>query len=219
MRSKKEAKRCSRLGRDAIYELNNNQAIIRGIRAIAKDRELPVNLVAFVFMRIATDLSKWTYKQIELILEAGYQLYVDSFNAYKPESSKLTLQHVLRRVMLKDLEVKIEIKKPILGNAFTTQNLLTHLMNFFNITNFCILNYDDFLVSVYLKGGYYYLFDPYSRDLNGNRTENGSAMLMRFGELPELVDRIVRNLKRSDDETGRYCLVVVNIQSVQPITK
>ncbi|EFA04883.1 hypothetical protein TcasGA2_TC014944 [Tribolium castaneum] len=218
-RRKAEAKRCYALGRSEMYQINDDTAIIRATRPVQAERDLPVNVAALVLMRIASDLSKWTYKQMEVVIETGYQLYVDSYNAYKPTTSKLLLPHVLRRVLLRELEVKIDIRRPVDCGPFTKKNVMAQVSHFFTSTNFFFLNYEEFLISLYFKSGYYFMFDPYSRDLNGNKCEKGSAVLMRFGSLEGLVEKILRNLGPEEGPVGHFALIVAGILSVERLTK
>ncbi|XP_044260521.1 uncharacterized protein LOC123008654 [Tribolium madens] len=218
-RRKAEAKRCYTLGRNEMYQINNDVAIIRATRAVQADRDLPVNVAALVLMKIATDLSKWTYKQMEVVIETGYQLYVDSYNAYKPPTSKLLLPHILRRVLLRELEVKIDIRLPVDCGPFIKKNVMAQVSHFFTSTNFFFLNYEEFLISLFFKSGYYFMFDPYSRDLNGNKCEGGSAVLMRYGSLEGLVEKILRNLGPEEGPVGHFGLIVAGIVSVQRVNK
>ena len=209
------------LGRKTLYKINSTQEIVYGLHYVIKDLDLPVNLAASVFMKTTTDFTTWTYKHIECILQTGYRLYVESHKVLKPNTSKLGIEHVLRCFRFKDCEAKIEIKKPIPGRRFTRESLYRNLILLCTFRNFCIVNFDEYYVSIYFKGLYYYLFDPYRRDLYGNRTEKGTAVMMRFKDLAELVDKVVGNLLPSGAEVveGPYSLISVILLSVARIGK
>lgn len=170
-------------------------------------------------MKISADLNKWTYKQPEVILETGYQLYVDSYNAYKPMTSKLTLQHILRRVLIRDLEAKIDIKRPVNCGRFTRENVMAQVSHLFTATNCCLLTYEESIITLYFKGGYYYIFDPYSRDLNGNKCDNGTAVMLRFGTIESMAEKIIRNFASEKSPPKSFALIVAGVLSVQRLTK
>lgn len=179
-----------------------------------------MSVVAYIIIKTSTDLNKWTYKHLDLLLQAGDQFFVDSFNAYHPPSSKITLETLLRRVIIKDREVKIEIKTPKERGHFDQEHLLADVINVFNLTTSCILNFQDYFITLYFKSGYYYVFDPYGLDLSGSRNnDDGVAALMRYSNLDTMVQDIINNLVKSYDHENNYVLIFLGIQNVQSLSK
>ena len=122
--------------------------------------------------------------------------------------------------MFRDFEMEIKIEEPFPGSCFTIENLDIDLTKRFKETDFCIVSFEEYLVSIYLASDrYYYLFDPYSWDICGDRTQRGSAMIMRFRNLTELIVKVVRNLLPPGTAVTdkRYALILVYLTSVTPL--
>ncbi|XP_028139261.2 uncharacterized protein LOC114333567 isoform X2 [Diabrotica virgifera virgifera] len=206
-RRKRELRCRQQLGRRGYYITKTGDALLRGYRsqnspcfndACRNNQDIPNCIVALVMNHLVS-LERWTFKNIDLILVTGNQLYVDSYIAYGPKDLKLGMENIVRKFFLQHLTIHVTIYKPILSNVFTEDCLSRTLSVFFTQEQHCILNHQNQWVALFFKSGQFYMFDPHERDLEGFSIGQeccgcGAAILMRFDDVDRLVYRLISNL-------------------------
>lgn len=58
-----------------------------------------------VVMHSVLSIEDWNYRHIDLILDTGDQLFIDSYIAYGPKDPKLGMENILRKFFMGNLEV------------------------------------------------------------------------------------------------------------------
>lgn len=221
-RARKEAARVAKLGRFEYYTLSNGDAILRGTRSQTWEgysstsqgkQDIPNCLAAFVIHRL-NPITNWHYKHIDLILDIGDQLYKDSYITYDPRNPKLGFKNVLRKIFIKDVQVSLKIYKPVMSNTLTAFNLEMALVNYFQQEPFGILFANNQYVALFFKQGYYYMFDPHDRDLDGNSCTSGTACVMKFQTLPNLVAKYLENAITMLDSVKYFYITLVTIGAI-----
>lgn len=198
------------LGELSIYQVNNRESLIRGIRPLYKNSDLSVNYVAFTYFTIEKDLDSWSWYNIEMILQLGQQLHIDSILAYKLPEKQLQISEVLRTFDCLNNTIKLKVHRPLVFGELTKSNLVQALERVFLSNVKCFLfGYGTFVVTICFKSGFYYMFDPYNRDTSGNKTDDiGSAVLVKFTDLDALAEKIVRNFGEFHEEFVRKFVFV-----------
>ncbi|XP_056633874.1 uncharacterized protein LOC130443328 [Diorhabda sublineata] len=210
-RKKKEAKRLQQLGRKQYYTTKAGYYLIRGYNSQNSPcftdscrnlQDIPNCIVAIVMNHLIS-VEQWTSKNIDLILMAGNQLYIDSYIAYGPKDPKLGMKNIVRKFYLRHLTIHVTIYKPIISEVFTVNTLTRTLSVLFTQEQYCILNHLDQWVTLFFKSGLFYMFDPHERDLEGFAPKKqycgcGSAILMKFDEISSLATRLVQNLSKKE---------------------
>lgn len=156
-------------------------------------------------MHHLTTVDNWKSNHIDLICEAGDQLYIDSYIAYGPRDEKLGLENVIRKFYFNNLHIHITIYKPIISDMFIISKINNVLQAFFQQETYCIFSFLNQWVSLFFKSGLYYMFDPHECNLQGDhvrRDESGSAILMKFVSLESLVNKLFQNLFIADDSSA-----------------
>ncbi|CAG9853719.1 unnamed protein product [Phyllotreta striolata] len=215
-RRRKEYRRRQLIGRRAYYLLNNGDSIIRGYRSTNSEcypdsarnnQDLPMSIIALV-MHVLFSIENWTYKNVDLVLDTGNQLYLDSYIAYGPKDPKLGPENIIRKFFLKHLTIKVTIYKPIVTDEFVCTSLLRVLGIFFSQEPFCLFYHKNQWVALIAKAGYFYLFDPHPRDLEGcaiekiDKCEPGTAVVVKCDSVERLVCRLLENLTLPPQENG-----------------
>ncbi|CAG9829599.1 unnamed protein product [Diabrotica balteata] len=158
-RRKREAKCRQQLGRKDYYITKTGDALLRGYRsqnsqcfndACRNNQDIPNCIVALVMNHLVS-VERWTFKNIDLILVTGNQLYVDSYIAYGPKDLKLGMENIVRKFYLQHLTIHVTIYKPILSNVFTEECLSKTLSVFFTQEQHCILNHQNQWVALFFK--------------------------------------------------------------------
>ncbi|CAH1118614.1 unnamed protein product [Phaedon cochleariae] len=228
-RKKKAAKRQQLIGRKGYSNMHGGDAILRGYKSqnsyseeTRNNQDIP-NCITAVVMHHLTSIDSWNYRNIDLILDTGNQLYVDSYIAYGPKDKKLGMENVLRKFYLKNMVVHVTIYKPIVSDAFTTASVNRVLNIFFQQEQYCLLSYCDQWVSLFFKGGLYYLFDPHERGVEGSlvgKEQRGTAVVVRCDSLGNLVSKLVSNLFVDENEgEDNFTLWLLTVQLKENVLK
>lgn len=61
-----------------------------------------------VVMHSVLSIEDWNYRHIDLILDTGDQLFIDSYIAYGPKDPKLGMENILRKFFMGNLEVSFK---------------------------------------------------------------------------------------------------------------
>ncbi|KAJ8954144.1 hypothetical protein NQ318_005738 [Aromia moschata] len=236
-RRRKEAKRMQLLGRNGYYLMKSGGAIVRGYRSQNSDhynghsrnnQDIPNCIVALV-MHSLFSVDNWAAKHVDQILDTGDQLYIDSYIAYAPRDKKLGPENIMRKFYLKVLEIHVTIYKPIVSDVFNVGTLSRILEVYFQQEAFCMLSFENQWVSIVFKSGYFYMFDPHERDIEGSpvkKGENGTAVVLRYDNLTSLSVKAVQNLYESceeereeqqegEDEVKKFTLWLISVQMRQ----
>lgn len=187
---------------------------MRAMGTLGENTDITTNMSCLVYMKLVKpDLSKWNAQVLESVMKLGYQLYVDSYNTYKPKDVKLGLANVVRQFIVKEkLQVFFDISKPIIGGVFNVDTVTDLLQRYFEKESFCLLTYGGKWVSVYSKSGFIYYFDPYSRSLIGDVCDRGSGILMKISTVKGAAVRIVNNLKI--DNLRKFAIVCFRVKHI-----
>ncbi|KAF5281689.1 hypothetical protein FQA39_LY17710 [Lamprigera yunnana] len=227
---KRDRKQTAQIGTCEYYVFPNGDAILRGTRSQTSKRysentrgkqDIPNCFAAFVVHRLAPVCS-WYHKHIDMILDIGDQLYKDSYITYNPKDPKLGMKNVLRKVFIKDVQVTLQVYKPVMSNVLNPCNLDTALTNYFMQECFGILYIVDEYVALFCKEGCYYMFDPHDRNVDGNRCycEGGTASVMKFESICNLVDKYMKSMIKpsgrccNDGNYGAFTITLVTIESI-----
>lgn len=207
-RKKKQFRALQLIGRKAWYILKNGDSIIRGYKSTnspcypesaRNNQDLPMCIVSLV-MHILFSIENWTYKNIDLVLDTGNQLYLDSYIAYGPKDLKLGPENIIRKFFLRHLTIKVIVYKPIITEEFNCTILNRVLNIYFSQEPFCMLSHFNQWVSLIAKSGHFYMFDPHERDIEGNvmddsnKGEYATAVVIKCGSVESLVERLITNL-------------------------
>lgn len=163
----------------------------------------------------------WSHKNIDQILDTGDQIYIDSYITYGPKNLKLGMENVLRKFLFDDKKVHITVYKPVVSTMYTKLANLNRIMGtFFQQEQCCLVSHDGRWATVILKGGYYYVFDPYDHDVNGNEAENGLgwAVVYKFENIDSMIRKLVTNFgidAGNGERPFRVWLIDVDIKNVR----
>ncbi|KAG5865295.1 hypothetical protein JTB14_003959 [Gonioctena quinquepunctata] len=225
-RRDKNAKLLQMIGRRGYHTLKGGYAILRGYRSqnspiygeeSRNNQDIP-NCILAVVMYQLLPIENWTSKTIDQILDAGNQLYVDSYIAYGPKDIKLGMENVVRKFFLENnLIIHVTIYKPIISDFFSLENVDKVLNIFFQQEQYCLFSYLNQWVSIFFKGGQFYMFDPHERDINGNslvkkRNGVGVAVVVRFDDLNGLVLKLISNIPSEGRELFTIWIISVEIK-------
>ncbi|XP_968612.4 uncharacterized protein LOC657031 [Tribolium castaneum] len=215
---KSRHKSLNMLARMNMHQMNSREAIVRGVRPLYPNSDLSVNYIAFTYFMTSQDLDSWSWYHIEMVLQLGKQLHIDSVVAYKLPEKRLTIFEVLRTFECGNRMIKLKVHKPIVVSDLTKLNVVKSLESVFLSLECFLFIYSDWVLTLCFKSGFYYMFDPYNRDLNGNRTEEeGSAVMMRFSDVDALAEKIVRNFEGLEEDVREFVLLFLEI-SLSPVT-
>ncbi|KAL1502116.1 hypothetical protein ABEB36_007308 [Hypothenemus hampei] len=224
-RKRKQMKKLEMIGRNG-YHLKGTEAILRGYKsqnseyydlATRNKQDIP-NCIASIVMHSVLSIEDWNYRHIDLILDTGNQLYIDSYIAYGPKDPQLGMENILRKFFMESLEVHVTIYKPVVTEIFSVSKLNMVFEAFFQQETTCILQYDRKWISLFFKSGYYYMFDPHERDIEGNalkkEQKKGTAVVIRFDNLNGLTLKVINNLGGNNDiEEEKFTLWIMTVES------
>lgn len=162
--------------------------------------------VVAVVMHHLQSVEKWKSYDIDLILDIGDQLYVDSYIAYGPKDKKLGLENIIRKFYMNNLVIHITVYKPIISEMFLVSTINNILQVYFQQQTFCIFSYMNQWVSLFFKSGLFYMFNPHECNLQGDHVkqgESGSTVLIRFDNLDNLAVKLFHNLFVADESSAR----------------
>lgn len=197
---KKELKKINELGRKGFYTLPQGDAVLRGYRTLKADEDNNADIcqcVTAIVMHNLLMVENWKSKHIDLILNIGDHLYLDSYIAYGPKDKKLGLENIIRKFYMNNLRIHVTVYKPVVSEMFIISSINNVLQVFFQQETCCIFSYMNQWVTLFFRGGLFYMYDPHASNLQGDhmlKGESGSAILMRFNNLDNLVGRLFNNL-------------------------
>lgn len=208
-RKKKDAKYQNQLGRKGFYHLPNGDAVMRSFRTntfeFGNNADISHSVIAIV-MHHLNNVEKWKSPDIDLILDIGDQLYIDSYIAYCPKDKKLGLENIIRKFYMNNLAIHLTVYKPIISDFFIVSTINNILQVYFQQETYCILSYNNQWVSLFFKSGLFYVFNPHACTLQGDSVkhgESGSAVLIRCLNLENLVLNLFHNLFIADESSAR----------------
>ncbi|KAF2892356.1 hypothetical protein ILUMI_13816 [Ignelater luminosus] len=88
------------------------------------------------------------------------------------------------------------------------------LVNYFQQEPFGILFANNQYVALFFKQGYYYMFDPHDRNLEGSSCESGTACVLKFQTLPNLVVKYLENVITMIDSIKCFAITLVTIGAI-----
>ncbi|XP_023310426.1 uncharacterized protein LOC111691585 [Anoplophora glabripennis] len=224
-RKRKQGKELQKIGRNGYYIMKNGDAIIRGYKSQnsknynenSRNNQDITNCIVSIVMHKLIPIDTWTSKHIDLVLDTGDQLYIDSYIAYSPKDKKLGLENVVRKFFLNNIEIHVTVYKPIISDIFNMSNLIRILNVYFQQESYCMLSYLDQWVSIFTRTGFFYLFDPHERDVEGNplkQKEEGTAVVVRFDNLISLTLKMVQNMYLDLETTVKeFSLWLISVES------
>lgn len=219
-----------KIGRLKYDIVSDEVSILRGTRSQASpcwsagsrnNQDIPNCLAAYVLHRLQS-IDVWHYKHIDTILSVGEQLYVDSYICYKPKDVKLGLNNVVRSFCIRDCQVNVEIFKPAIKQALLLSNLRTAFSNWFQQESCAMLGAYNKWVTIILKGGMYYLFDPHDHDHEGKKTPygKGCAVVMRYETIHSLADGVLMYMiDNPNDPIGNFQMVLLSVKEIKKLPK
>ncbi|XP_030747483.1 uncharacterized protein LOC115875982 isoform X2 [Sitophilus oryzae] len=223
-RKHKEAKKLEMIGRNG-YHLKGAEAMLRGYKsqnsssysAESRNKQDIPNCIVSVVMHNLMSIEDWNHKHIDIALNTGDQLYIDSYIAYGPKDPKLGMENILRRFFVGNMQIHITIYKPVITETLVASKLCTTLEAFFQQESTCILSTNEQWISLFFKGGHYFMFDPHERDIEGNLPKPdqlGTAVVIRFDTINALALKIVHNLGTSNENGEEtFSLWIISIDS------
>lgn len=228
-RKREEEKRIATIGRVKYDAVSDEMAILRGTRSQGaacysvgsrNHQDIPNCIVAYVMNRLQP-IDGWRYKHVDIVLDAGEQLYVDSYITYKPQDLKLGLKNVMRTFCIKDVKVHVGIYKPSIREPFLLSNLKTAFSNWFQQETFAMLGACNKWISVFVKSGLYYVFDPHDYNHEGKKAEigKGCAVVMRYETIETMAAAILNNLVDDpSDPIGRFEILMLCVKDIKKKT-
>ncbi|XP_065167903.1 uncharacterized protein [Atheta coriaria] len=181
------------------------------------NQDVPNCIVAYVMDKLIP-INKWTYKNIDMILDMGDLLFKDSYMVYNPKEEKIGLETLIRDVVIKDIRVKISVGAPVLTAHFGARPLTEALVACFNLKNFCIILLDRWALALFKKCDTYYMFDPTDLNLYGNRIDRcGSAAVLRFESIDKLIEVLIRNLESQPIENEVFRIIIAAVKQIEKI--
>lgn len=157
-------------------------------------------------MHHLTTVNQWKSHNLDLILNIGDQLYIDSYIAYGPKDKKLGLENIMRKFYLNNLTIHITVYKPVISEMFIVSKIVNILQVYFQQETFCMLSYMNAWVSIFFKSGLFYMFDPHACNLHGDHVregQTGSAVLIKFQNLDNLAVKLFHNLFVAEESSAR----------------
>nr|CAI5839711.1 unnamed protein product [Callosobruchus analis] len=212
-----EKKALRRIGADAIIRGYRSQNSEQYSQESRNNQDIPNCIVCLVLHHLVS-VENWNARHIDLILDIGDQLYIDSYIAYGPKDPKLGMENIMRKFFFKHLEIHVTVYKPIISDIFVP-GILNRVLNvYFQQETFCILNYEDQWVTIIFKSGLFYLFDPHDRDIDGKAPKKDnkevSAVVFRTNSLVSISDRIIDNFLTGEEEEGQkmFTLWLISVE-------
>ncbi|KAG6441379.1 hypothetical protein O3G_MSEX001723 [Manduca sexta] len=163
--------------------LNENCAIVNanmhlGDRCFEESKfrqALPIAIVAMTYAKISPP-NTWFTKTLDKILRLGNKLFVDCL--HPKVMIDLTIDNIPNEIIVGPYACEIIIyRERVKGQLFTTKeclfNIKTGLEDFFGHEyNSGILEFNNYWLGVWRQKDMFYLFDPYPRTNDGQRSVN-----------------------------------------------
>lgn len=212
-------------------ETSDGKWILRGMRSQAsayypestRNYQDLTNSIAAYVLHYLLPINTWFHEHIDLVLDVGNQLYVDSYVVYSPRERRLGLRDVLRSFWINNVFVNIIIYKPVIEQPFLHTNVVVALTNLFQQRNICLFGGAcNKWVMVVFKAGYYYLFDPRDKDMDGRKVEagNGSATVVRYETINDLTSGLLYTMiDDAKEEIGNFSVVLLMVEKVEPLVE
>lgn len=209
------------------YEaMPNGDFILRGMRSQAssfyqestRNYQDITNAIAAYVMHYLVPINSWYHEYIDNVLDVGNQLYMDSYLVYSPRDRYLGLRDVLRSFWIKNVLVNIVIFKPVIEEPFLHTNVVVAFTNLFQQRNICLFGACNKWVLIVFKSGFYYLFDPRDKDMEGRKVEpgTGSATVIRYETLGDLASGLLYTMVDDvKDEIGNFSVVLLTVERVE----
>lgn len=183
----------------------------------------PCSVVAIVYGRLF-EPKKWTADYVDQVLEYGDKLFRTSATRNRlknDEYMRTGLVHNEFYVGFYKILVGIE-DSGIRGNLFSESigcsDFAEGLRKFLRDNDSGVITAQGNSVAVWRQSPDVFLYyDPASCDENGLRHSGGAACLMRFKNIDDLREHLLKNLDRRYD--SRYCIDKINILRVIEVIK
>lgn len=227
-RRRKEQERKQIFARFTYEQIDDGSWILRGMRSQAsayypdstKNYQDLTNSIAAYVMHYLLPINSWFHEHIDLVLDVGNQLYIDSYVVYCPRDRRLGLRDVLRSFWINNVFVNIVIYKPVIEQPFLYSNVMVAFTNLFQQRNICLFGACGKWVMVTFKTGYYFLFDPRDKDIDGRKVEagKGSATVIRYDTIGDLTTGLLYTIvDDAKEEIGNFVVVLLTVEKVEPL--
>lgn len=220
-RKRKEAKRIALIGRNQFDDISATEGIVRGLRSQAhprygeeRNKQDLTNCIVCCIMHKLLPVNDWSCKIVDLILNLGHQLYIDSYITYKPIGGELKVSQVLRELYVKNRKIRIMLYNSKIREPFLHSNVVLALTNILQQENGFLLTAQRKWISVMFKEGLYYFFDPRDYDHEGKKTEvgKGSALVHRFQSIDAMTTAILYHMiDDPSDSIGKFKVLFIRI--------
>lgn len=226
-RKRKEAKRRHIFARFKYEEMPaDGNWIVRGMRSQAnaiypettRNYQDLTNAIAAYVMHYLIPINTWYYAYLDTVLDVGNQLYVDSYVVYCPRERRLSLRDVIRSFWINNVLVNIVIYKPVIEQPFLHTNVVVAFTNLFQQRNICLFGACNKWLMVVFKSGYYYLFDPRDKDMDGKKVDEGTgtATVIRYETINDLTSGILYTMiDDAKEEIGNFMVVLLTVERVE----
>lgn len=189
------------------------------------NQSLPIAIAAVVMSKIEFP-ENWSFRDINAILDAGDNLYKNSWFYYKPYYNKnLGLENILRTIRIGKYKITTKIYQSNVMGDLVLSSFFVGLINFFLHNVSGIISTNRYNIGIFQRHGYYYYVDPYNRDENGNCVRYGLACALRFSDVKEMAEKIYNTAvtqgrvlsKDSEEAKMRYYIYGLAIQYAEEI--
>lgn len=203
--------------------------ILRGSRAMSDPRfkyrsrgrqAAPCSVVAIVYGRLF-EPKKWSGDYVDQVLEYGDKLFRASATRNRlrdDEYLRTGLVHNEFYVGFYRILVGIE-DSGIRGNLFSESigcsDFAEGLRKFMRDNDAGVITAQGNSVAMWHRSPDVYLYDPASCDENGLHRAGGAACLMRFRNINDLREHLLKNLDRRYD--SRYCIDKIKVLRVTEV--
>ncbi|CAH0548625.1 unnamed protein product [Brassicogethes aeneus] len=164
-------------------------------------------------------IETWSCSTLDIIMDSGTQLYLDSYLTYRSENPKIGYHSVLRKFFLKDEKINIVIYKPMMPGKPNPPQISWRLEQLFMdakfAENFIIMEYLGLFFCVFHSSEKYYLYCPYGTNHKGEVDKEGTSVLFKFYNIRELANRFVTNFswvgERVPVEENKFMLTMIKV--------
>lgn len=159
---------------------------------------LCVVLIGLIYYHI-TPAAAWHSKTIDKLLLIGNQFYLECIKDMTSPDFKLENLPAFFTVGPLTIEIIIFANQSA-GLLFKKSKCFLEemLKRFFMKHTTAIIEIDKYKIGVWKQRNYYYLFDPYCRNNDGHKAQEGAACVSMNGTIHTMVDTICHNFEQKD---------------------
>ncbi|XP_012271201.1 uncharacterized protein LOC105694788 [Orussus abietinus] len=212
--------------------LTPRSSILQGSYAMTDPRFKPrsrghqgtsCSVVAIVFGRLF-EPKDWTSNYVDQTLRVGDNLFrVSQYRNRVPPGTYLTTNLVHPEFFVGDYKCSICVEaSKVYGNLFSETTgcpgLSEGLQRFFRTSDAGVVTAQGTSIAIWRhKDEGFLYYDSSGCDEEGSRCREGTACLIRFESLDDLVESFLRNMDRKFD--SRYCIDKVSVLRVVPMSQ